>query len=143
MSLLPDSAALRSSRTDAEPSALVVHPSSQGAFSIRDGYFTNETKECESCGEIFHRYSKTGPSIWKRRKHCSRPRCRGVGAAERYEARKRQECSAPLDRGKEAKLFAGLSFEDDPRAVASESRFMKHPEPSRSGCGCAAEMCAR
>jgi hypothetical protein len=46
------------------------------------------------------------------------------------------------DRGREADLFAGLSFQDSPRASAPEARFTRLPEPPMSLTGCAAAMTA-
>jgi hypothetical protein len=123
-------------------SALAVTPSSQGAFSIPPGHL-RESKICAHCSERFYRYSKTGPSVWARRTHCSKPKCANIAdrlrklggvAVPRFPE--------PTDCGREAELFAGLSFTDSPHAPASLPRFTKLPEPQRSLSGNGTAMCA-
>jgi hypothetical protein len=183
MTLLTDTTAVLPSRTDAEPSALVVHPSSQGAFSskmnipfVRGLVDSGHTRHqiAEMFGISFQRVSyfclrhgidypapkpvfclicqreipyerKTGPTRYAGFKYCSAPACRSKIMAFQY-GRSAKRSHSPAERKMtldDSTAFVGHTFTDDPRAVASEPRFMRHPEPSRSGCGCAAEMCAR
>lgn len=103
--------------------------------------YVDETKVCVYCDATYYRFTKTPQRIWDRRTHCANRKCTSKGDKARAALRPTPQ-GGPKDRGREAELYRGLAYEDDPRAVLSEIRFTKLPEPQYSPHGNGTAMCA-
>jgi hypothetical protein len=133
--------AARSSSPDRMSATGGLASPGQPAFSSPPPGYLDESKVCVYCDATYYRFTKTPQRIWERRTHCADRKCTSKGDKARAALRPPPQ-GGPKDMGREAILFAGLSFADDPRAARPEIRFTKLPEPTISLTGSHGQMCA-